>query len=80
MEFYANMNAILSWLLIQVHYNDTLPYLSKCATKNCGRFYCDLTMKPPQPIQLSLLRWQFILGERTDKHLRKAILALKSII
>ena len=49
-------------------YNDTLPDLSNVLQNSCGRFYRDLTLKPSWPISLSLLCWQFILGERTDKH------------
>ena len=84
-EFYAgfvnSIVAILSLrLVIQVHYNDTLPDLSNVLQNSRGRFYRDQTLKSSRPVSLSLLRWQFILGEWIDKHIRKAILALKNVI
>ena len=39
-----------------------------CYKKSCGSFYHDLKIKPSRPISVSLLRRQFILGKRTDKH------------
>ena len=43
-------------------------------------FIAILTLKPSRPVAPSLLRWQFLLGERTDKHIRKAILVPKNVI
>ena len=41
-----------------------------CYNNSHGRFYWDLTLKPSWPVSQSLLRWQFIMGERTDKHIK----------
>ena len=84
-QFYASfvnsIVAILSQrLVIQGHYNDTLPDRSKCCKTNRGRFYRDFTVKSSLPASPSLLHWKFILGERIDKYIRKTILALKNII
>ena len=68
--------AILSQrLVIQGHYNDTLP-----DQKQLWMFYHDFTVKPSLPVSPSLLRWKFILGERIDKYIRRTIPALRSII
>ena len=84
-QFYASfvnsIVAILSQrLVIQDHYNDTLPDRSKCCKNNRGRFYHDFTVKPSLPASPSLLHWRFILGERIDKYIRKTIPALRNII
>ena len=50
-----------------------------CYKNSRDKFYCDVTLKPSQPISPSLLYWQFILGEWTDEHVRKAILAKKTL-
>ena len=85
-QFYASfvnsIVAILSQrLVIQGHYNDTLPDRSIWYCKNNrGRFYRDFTVKLSLPTSPSLLRWKFILGERIDKYIRRIIPALRNII
>ena len=84
-QFYASfinsIVAILSQrLVIQGHYNDTLPDRTKCYKSNRGRFYRDFAIKPLLPSSPSLLRWKFILGERIDKYARRTIPALRNII
>ena len=84
-QFYASfvnsIVAILSQrLVIQGHYNDTLPDRSKCCKNNRGRFYRDFTVKPSLPASPSLLRWKFILGERIDKYIRRTIPALSNML
>ena len=59
-QFYASfvnsIVAILSQrLVIQGHYNDTLPDQSKCCKNNRGRFYRDFTVKPSLPTSPALL-------------------------
>ena len=54
-QFYAGfVNSIVAIfsqrLVIQGHYNDTLPGRSKCCKNNRGRFYRDFTVKPSLPI------------------------------
>ena len=77
-QFYASfvnsIVAILSQrLIIQGHYNYTLPDRSKCYKNNRGRFYRNLAIKPSLRSSPSLLRWKFILGERIDKYVRRTI-------
>ena len=80
-SFVNSIVAILSQrLVIQGHYNDTLPDQSKCCKNNRGMFYCNFTVKPSLPVSPSLLRWKFIPGERIDKYIRRTIPALRSII
>ena len=84
-QFYASfvngIVAILSQrLVIQVHYNDTLPDRSKCYKNNHGRFYRDLAIKPSLPSLPSLLHWKFILGEQINKYVRRTIPALRNTV
>ena len=39
-----------------------------------------LDIETIMPVSPSLLRWQFILGEWIDKHIRKVILAPQNVI
>ena len=84
-QFYASfvnsIVAILSQrLVIQGHYNDTLPDRSKCCKNNQSRFYRDFTVKPSLPASPFLLRCKFILGEWIDKYIGRTIPALRNII
>ena len=57
-----------------MHYNDTLPDLSNVLQKQSWQVLSRLDIETIGPVSLSLLRWQFILGEWIDKHIRKVIL------
>ena len=63
-----------------VHYNSTLPDLSNVSQKQSWKVLSRLDIETNTPVSPFLLRWQFILGEWTDKHIRKAILAPKNVI
>ena len=63
-----------------MHYNDTLPDLSNVLQKQSWQVLSRLDIETIGPVSLSLLHWQFILGEWIDKHIRKVILAPKNVI
>ena len=81
-EFYASfINCIVTILsqrlVIQAHYNDTLPDLSKVLQKQSWQVLSQFD----QFHYLFYVGSLYILfGEQIDKHIRKAILALKNII